>query len=93
MVPQLFVSIPCPHKLRGQNLLLWLDNEGFQMEKHKVCYFEHSSENLLSVICHLCLKSSLINYTGVKATGKQMFKAQRCQRDQARGWVSLQQRP
>lgn len=95
LVSQAFVSMLCPYKKPGAKAShcgLTLKDFKWKNTK-KVRYLGHSSANLVSVICHLCLTSSLMNYTGGKATGKQMFKAQRCQRDQARGWVGLQRRP
>lgn len=67
-----------------------LTMKDFKWKNTKCAILGTAQENLSSVIC---LKPSLINYTGVKATGKQMFKAQWGQRDQAKDWVELQQRP
>jgi hypothetical protein len=62
----------------------------FKWKNTKCAILGRAQENLSPVICHLCLKPSLINYTGVKATGKQMFKAQWGSKRSSKGlgWVS-----
>lgn len=63
----------------------------FQMEEHKVSYFEDSflhSEKPVTDDLLSCLQSSLINYTGVEATGEQMFNAKWDQKrpSEEQGW-------